>query len=149
MRTLLLYLMTVGLLGAPSVSAAACNIVDGIAHGDCAGVVVNTSPRPALEVSGFWAEGGMVEGATVLAGGYLILSGISTGDIHVHPGGRLRVSGTVSGTVFSAGDVQIDGMASAVVATGGKVSVSGVVGRLSGSADFALEAGSVAEGVVR
>jgi hypothetical protein len=48
--------------------------------------------------------------ATVVAGGYLLLTGMVCGDLIVQPGGRATVNGMVEGSVRNDGKVDVCGM---------------------------------------
>ena len=134
-------------VGATSVAYAACNIVEGKAYGDCAGVAVNRGTSPFLEVRGASSENGIVTGATVYPGGSFHLYGISTGDITVHKGARLSVSGVVNGTVRNlGGTVDIEGTSASLFTLGGVVTIGGTVGSVSGSGAVHFRRGSVLGG---
>lgn len=100
----------IGFLAAGTPGHAACNIINGKAYGDCAGVRINEGIKGHLTVRSYTSEAGIIEGATVLKGGELDLSGISNGDIAVHKGARLRLTGIVNGTVNNlGGNVEVEG----------------------------------------
>lgn len=77
--------------------AAACNIVDPNAYGDCRNVTVQKGESPSLDVKSRISDSGIIRGATVHAGGVLEFSGIANGDILVKGGGRLILTGVVNG----------------------------------------------------
>lgn len=106
---------------------AACNIVNGEAYGDCAGVVINTKVE-FLNVSGNESASNIISGANIKSGGSLFLSGISEGDITVEKGGKLTVTGIVSGRVTNkGGKVNIDGKVDSLYIESGDTEVSGIV----------------------
>lgn len=75
------------------------------------------------------------------------LSGISNGDITVHKGGRLSLTGVVNGTVRNLGGiVEIEGTVDHLFTIGGEVTVGGVVGGVSGSGAVVFRSGSVLGG---
>jgi hypothetical protein len=113
---------------------AACNIVDGKAYGDCAGVTVRNGEKSPLNVRSSVFESSIVEGATVHPGGSLHLSGISNGDIVVKRGGRLLVTGVVNGAIRNNGGfVEIEGIVDHLSSDGGTATIGGQVGSFSGA----------------
>ena len=129
-------------------SHAACNIIDGKAYGDCAGVRINEGIKGHLTVRAYTAESGIIAGANVLKGGELALSGMSNGDITVHEGGRLVVTGIVDGTVKNlGGSVEIEGMLEHLHTVGGSVLIGGTVGTVSGPGPISYKKGAVVGGV--
>ncbi len=129
-------------------STAACNIVNGKAYGDCAGVTVRRGTTPHLEIRDARSEGGISAGATVYAGGSYSLSGVSNGDIVVHRGGRLFVSGIVNGQIRNLGGaVELEGSARSLLTIGGEVVVGGTVGTVAGPGAVHFRTGSVLGGV--
>ncbi|MGA2332023.1 MAG: hypothetical protein ABSG75_09705 [Syntrophales bacterium] len=87
----------------PTHSYSACNIINGRAYGDCAGVTVNSGSKGNIKVSSYVSESGIIKGARVLHGCTLLLSGICDGDIVVSKSGKLIVMGTVNGTIINNG----------------------------------------------
>jgi hypothetical protein len=127
-----------------STAIAACNIIDGKAYGDCAGVTVNQGTKPPLQVRGALSESGIVAGATVFGGGSLHLSGISNGDVTIQKGGRLILTGVVNGTVRNlGGTVEIEGTLESLFTISGKVTVAGTVGSVAGPGAVTFRRGSV------
>lgn len=122
---------------------AACNIVNGVAYGDCAGVTVNNG-RAAFEVvDSYRSLPGISDGAQVLAGGSV--SGVADRVI-VEKGGTASVSGIVqrlevSGTAHVSGKVDF-----ILLRDGGSVTVEGIVSGISGNGFALLEAGSIIAG---
>lgn len=94
----------IGLVGINAPSYAACNVVDGKTYGDCAGVRVIEGTKGHLTVRAPTSEAAIIDGATILKGGALELSGISNGDITVHRGGQVIIGGNV-GSVSGEGAV--------------------------------------------
>lgn len=146
--------MTVVMLGALSSvtlhqnALAACNVINGKAFGECGNVTIRNGPKPHLNVRGSKTESAIVSGATVYAGGYLHLSGVSGSDITVHKGGRLLVSGVVNATIHNlGGQVEVEGIVDSLVTVGGKVIIGGSVGAVSGSGAIMFRRGSVLGGV--
>ncbi len=130
-------------------SYAACNIVDGKAYGDCAGVSINKSPAQFLKVSSYISEGGIINGAKIYTGGTLYLSGISNSDITVAKGGKLTVTGIVNATIINNGGiVKIEGDVSSLIAKGGKTIIGGIVSHVSGNAKVIYKPGAVISGVL-
>lgn len=133
------------LLLAAAPADAACNIIDGKAYGDCAGVTVKTGSEPFREVAGYASISGISEGARVLLGGSLSASGISD-RIIVEKGGRADVGGQV-GSLQVAGSATITGMVDSVILVeGGEITLEGMAGRISGQGEAHLAAGSVVGG---
>jgi hypothetical protein len=78
----------------------------------------------------------------------LDLSGVSNGDISVHEGGRLRLSGIANGTVRnSGGSVEVEGVLNHLHTTGGDVVIGGNVGSVSGDGEITFKEGAVIGGV--
>jgi hypothetical protein len=128
-------------------SRAACNIVNGKAFGDCEGVRINEGIKRHLTVRSYTFESGIIEGATVLRGGQLVLSGISNGDITIHEGARLLLTGIVNGTVNNlGGSVEIEGSLEHLRTTGGQVLIGGIVGSISGPGPTTYKKGAVIGG---
>jgi hypothetical protein len=126
----------------------ACNIIDGKAYGDCAGVRINEGIKGRLTVRSYITESGIIAGANVLNGSELALSGISNGDVTVHEGRRLVLTGMVQGTVKNlGGSVEIEGMLEHLYTTGGSVLVGGTVGSVSGPGPVRYKKGAVVGGV--
>ena len=124
---------------------AACNIVNGVSYGDCAGVTVNAGTSPYKTIKGSDSISGIAEGAQVLRGGSLHVSGIADRVI-VDEGGRSFVSGIVrylevSGVVTVTG--QVDHLQ---LVAGGRAMVEGVLGYVSGVGTLHLSAGAVVGG---
>ncbi|WP_203228082.1 hypothetical protein, partial [Roseovarius dicentrarchi] len=72
MRFFLLFLFSVSFATS---GFAACNIVNGVAYGDCAGVSVNTGRTSFQVIDTYRTLSGISEGAQVLSGGSLVVSG--------------------------------------------------------------------------
>ncbi len=131
----------------PVYSYAACNIVNGKMYGDCAGVTLNNGSKGIIKVSSYKAESGIIDGARVLAGGSLYLSGISNGDITVNKNGKLVVTGIVNGAVKNNGGViEVEGEVSSVVANAGNTIISGIVSYVRGSGKIVYKSGAVIAG---
>lgn len=147
-RILLRSLLTIGLSVVVSSAYSACNIVGGKAYGDCEGIRVTNGSNGHLTVRGHVVETGIIDGATVLQGGSLDLSGISNGDITVNRGARLRLTGVVGGTVKNTGGhVEIEGIVDHLYTTGGTTVVGGNVGHVSGNGAVQYKKGAVLGGV--
>jgi len=145
---MLFALFVIGLFGINAPSYAACNIVGGKAYGDCGGVRVNEGTKGHLTVRTRTSEAAIIDGATILKGGTLELSGISNGDITVQRGGQLRVTGVVNGTVKNlGGSVEVEGMLHHLHTTGGKVIIGGNVGSVSGEGAVSYKKGAVIGGM--
>jgi hypothetical protein len=133
-------------LSAPVVPGQ-CNVVNGKAYGDCQNVTVNVGDAPevaSLDVRTSVVAANIIKGATIHPGGALTLTGISQGDIVVHRGGRLKVSGTVDGTVRNdGGHVEITGIVAHLISSGGTVTVRGIVKRHGGSGPITFTKNSV------
>jgi hypothetical protein len=84
-------------------ASATCNIVNGVAYGDCAGVTVRTEAEPHRIVTGYADISGVVAGATVRTNATLRLTGLSTEAITVERGGRLIVAGIAEESIFNNG----------------------------------------------
>jgi len=137
-----------GFLSAGTTAHAACNIVNGKAYGDCAGVRINEELKGHLTVRSYTSEAGIIEGATVLKGGSLDLSGISNGDIAVHKGARFQLTGLVNGTVNNlGGNVEVEGTANYVHIMGGQTVIGGSVGAISGTGPIKYKKGAVVGGI--
>lgn len=127
---------------------AACNIVNGKAYGDCAGVTVNNQSKGVITVSSYQSESGIIQGARVLSGGTLSLSGISNGNVTVSKGGSLLVTGIVNGIVENnGGSVEIEGQVNHVAAQSGKTVIAGTVSSVSGNTHVIYKSGAVIGGV--
>lgn len=126
---------------------AACNIVNGKAYGDCAGISINNVSKGVIKVSAYQSESGIIAGATVLSGGTLYLSGISNGDIVVKKGAKLSVTGIVDGSVKNNGGVvEIEGEVGSVIANGGSTTISGIVLYVTGTGKVIYKNGAVVGG---
>ncbi|MEO8158266.1 MAG: hypothetical protein ABI648_10760 [Betaproteobacteria bacterium] len=111
-------------------------------------VVVNEGTKGHLTVRTRTSEAAIIDGATILKGGTLELSGISNGDITVQRGGQLRVTGVVNGTVKNlGGSVEVEGMLHHLHTTGGKVIIGGNVGSVSGEGAVSYKKGAVIGGM--
>lgn len=131
----------------PGHGFAACNIVDGKAHGSCAGVTVNQGAAKYFEITSYQSFSGVIAGATVYDSGVLYLSGICNNDIVVMTGGKLVLAGQVKGAVRNEGGiVQIDGQAASLIANGGSTTISGMVSIVSGNGLVTYELGAVVNG---
>lgn len=124
---------------------AACNIVNGVAYGDCGSVTVNTGKAPFTTINNYGSLSGISEGAHVLDGGALTVSGVADRVI-VEPGGSVRVSGIVTrlevgGTAYVSGQVN-----TIVLRDGGQITVEGIVGTIFGRGFATFIAGSVVSG---
>ena len=140
--------VVIGPFSVPTSVFAACNIVGGKAYGDCAGVSVTQGAKPRLTVRSYVSESSLIDGATILKGGSLDLSGISNGDIIVHSGARLRLTGIVNGTVKNlGGNVEIEGSLDRLHTIGGDVVIGGNVDRVSGDGSVSYKKGAVIGGV--
>lgn len=127
---------------------AACNVVDGKAYGDCAGVRVVEGTNGHLTIRSDRSESAIIDGATILRGGTLHLSGVSNGDILVHRGASLRLTGVVNGTIKNeGGTVEVEGLASRVHTNGGNVVIGGNVGSVSGEGTVTYKRGALIGGV--
>lgn len=127
---------------------AACNIVNGKAYGDCAGVTVSQNTKGIITVSSYQSESGVIDGARVKSGGSLSLSGICNGNIEVSKGGTLTVTGIVNGTVKNNGGIiEIEGQVSHVSAISGKTTIGGIVSGVSGESKIIYRSGAVIGGV--
>lgn len=143
-KGLLSWLFAVGISAAPVF--AACNVVNGVAYGDCSGVTINTGTSPFLTVDGTEFISGISEGAQVLRGGALHVSGIADRVI-VDAGGAATVSGIVrylevSGAVTVTG--QVDSLR---LVDGGLADIEGIVSNVSGAGTLHLSEGAVVGGV--
>ena len=143
MRLIILSLISASLATS---ATAACNIVNGKAYGDCAGVTVNTGRTAFQVIDRYHSLAGVSEGAQVRSGGSLSVSGLADRVI-VEMGGAAYVSGVVrllevSGTASITGQVT-----SIILRDGGRVTIEGVVGGITGEGTAVLEAGSVIGGL--
>jgi hypothetical protein len=142
MRFFLLFLFLMSF--ATSVFAA-CNIVNGVAYGDCAGVSVNTGRTSFQVVDTYRNLSGISEGAQVLSGGSLVVSGTAQRVI-VEQDGMAQISGIVQ-QVEVSGTVQVSGQVGTILLSdGGRAIVQGIVGQILGNGTALLEAGSVIAG---
>lgn len=126
-------------------ASAACNIVNGVAYGDCAGVTVNNGRATFEVVNSYRSLSGISEGAQVLSGGSVSVSGVADRVI-VERGRTASVSGIVqrlevSGTAHVSGQVNF-----ILLRDRGRVTVEGIVSGISGNGFALLEAGSVIAG---
>lgn len=143
-----LFLLAIGVVAVIEPVHSACNIVGGKAYGDCAGVRITEGTKGYLTVRSHVSESAIIDGATVLKGGTLNLRGISNGDIIVHRGARLRVTGVVNGAIKNhGGNVEIEGAADTVQTTGGRITIGGIVGSVSGGGPITYTKGAVIRGV--
>ncbi|WP_394809252.1 hypothetical protein [Nitrosomonas sp.] len=134
----------IGFFAAGTTVHAACNIINGKAYGDCAGTQINKGIKGHLTVRSSISESGIIAGATILKGGQLHLSGISNGDIEVHKGALLRLTGTVNGTVNNLdGNVEVEGTLNHLHTIGGKVIIGGSVKYASGKGCISYKKGAV------
>ena len=143
------YQFAFSLLASWSILAPAsnCNVINGQTYGDCTAISVNTTPRAHLVVTSAVTETAMISGALVKRGGYLKLSGMSTGDITVEAGAILEVNGTVNGTITNnGGTVRINGTTRLVQMNGGLLSVSGIVDSVKGRGNITYQKGAVVGG---
>ncbi|EDQ04483.1 hypothetical protein DSM14862_02118 [Sulfitobacter indolifex] len=142
MRLVILSLMSVLLATS---ATTACNIVNGRAHGDCAGVTVNIGRTAYQVVNSFSLLSGVSEGAQVLSGGSLRVSGLAD-HVVVERGGTAYVSGIVKRLEVS-GAANISGQVTSIfLRDGGRVAIEGIVGDILGDGTAVLEAGSVIGG---
>ena len=131
----------------PIYGHAACNILNGKAYGNCAGVNVNKGSKGFIKVSTYKTESGIIAGANVLSGGILFLSGISNGDIVVSKRAKLTVTGIVNGTVINnGGTVEIEGEVDSVAANGGSTTIGGTVSYVTGDGKVVYKSGAVVGG---
>lgn len=124
---------------------AACNIVNGVAYGDCGSVTINTGKVPFMTIDNYGSLSGISEGAHVLDSGTLTVSGVAD-RVVVEPGGSVQVSGIVSrlevgGTAYVSGHVN-----TIVLRDGSKITVEGVVGTIFGRGFATFISGSVVSG---
>lgn len=141
------FLLCFALLCAHSLAYSACNIVNGKAYGDCAGVTINAAPGKFTVVSSYSSESGIISGARVENGGTLYLSGISNGNISVDSGGKLYVTGIVNGSVTNNGGVvEIEGDVSLVIANSGTTTISGIADSVTGKGKVIYQKGAVISG---
>ena len=121
---------------------AACNIMNGVAYGDCANVTVNTGRTSFQVVDTYRALTGISEGAQVRTGGSLEVFGTAQRVI-VERGGMASISGTVQ-QVEVRGTVQVSGQVGTILLrNGGRAIVEGIVGQILGDGTALLEAGSI------
>ena len=148
-RQLVLDLAVSSFLAATMNANAVCNIVGNKAYGNCAGVqITNQGGKGHLTVKTYTSEQAVIQGATILKGGTLVLRGVSNGDITVHQGGRLEIKGLVNGTVKNlGGNVKVDGMLSHLFTSSGQVTIAGNVGSISGNGAVTYLKGSIINGV--
>ncbi len=126
---------------------SACNIINGKAYGDCAGVTINTAPEKIAVVSSYSSEPGIITGARIKNSGTLYLSGISNGNVSVDNGGKLYVTGIVNGSVTNNGGVvEIEGDVSLVIANAGTTTISGIADSVTGKGKVIYEKGAVIGG---
>lgn len=126
---------------------ATCNIVNGVAYGDCSGVTLNTGTSPFRTVDGAESISGVSEGAHVLSGGSLHVSGIADRVI-VDAGGIATVTGIVRYLEVS-GKVAITGQVDSLrLVSGGRADVEGIVSDISGEGTLHLSEGVVVDGVL-
>ena len=126
-------------------ASASCNIVNGEDYGDCAGVTINRGSDAFREVSGNSSISGISDGARVVRGGRLSVSGIAQRVI-VEDGAHAEIKGTAN-LVEVAGTAVISGSVAEIKLSGGEVNISGVVGYVSGKGIIHARSGSVIEGV--
>ena len=120
-----LMIATITLLSAKA--DAACNIVNGVASGDCSGVNINIVKSPKnYEVSGYRQFNGIVGRVSIRKGGNVTISGIASAAT-VHAGGVLHVRGQTNSIMNYGGTVMVDGMVEQIQSIGGVVHVSGIV----------------------
>jgi len=125
---------------------AACNIVNGVASGNCSGVNINIIKRPKnYEVSGYRHFDGIVGSISVRKGGNVTISGIASAAT-VYAGGVLQVTGQTDMIINHGGSVTVDGMVQQIQSKGGTVYVSGVVSSLMGSGEFHFSDGAHVNG---
>lgn len=124
---------------------AACNIIGGQGYGDCAGVTINRGKEPFREITTLGSISGLSEGARVMSGGSLSVTG-SADRIIVEEGGRATINGMVT-TLIVSGSAQIEGVVSSLTLKGGTADVNGVLHSYSGVGVLNLAAGSVVMGV--
>ena len=141
-------IITLCLLAITNTSYAACNIINGKGYGNCSNVSINKGVQGHIIVRSLTSLSGIIMGATIFKNGDLHLSGISNGDITVHHGGHLFLTGTVNGTVKNIGGiVEIEGMLDHLDTTGGQVIIAGNVGSISGTTLIEYRNGAVVNGV--
>ncbi len=129
-------------------SFAACNIVSGEAYGDCGGVTINKGTNGFLKVASYKSISEIIDGAQILPGGTLFLSGMNNGNISVAKNGKLVVTGTSDGTITNnGGTVEIEGTASSVVANSGSTIISGIASHVSGNGKITYIKGAVVNGM--
>lgn len=143
MRIIILSLISVWLATS---ATAACNIVNGKAYGDCSGVTVNTGRKAFQVIDRYHSLAGVSEGAQVLSGGSLSVSGVADRVI-IEIGGTAYISGVV-GLLEVSGTANITGrVTSILLRDGGRVTIEGIVGGITGEGTAVLEAGSVIGGL--
>lgn len=126
-------------------ASAACNIVNGVAYGDCAGVTVNTGRASFVVVETYRSLTGVSEGAQVLSGGSLSVSGTADRVI-VDQGATADISGIVH-QLEVRGTARVSGQVRFIqLQDGGRVTIEGTVGGIFGKGRASLEAGSVVAG---
>lgn len=125
---------------------AACNIVNGVAYGDCAGVTVNTGKQPFTIISDYRSINGISEGARVASGGSLSVSGIADRVI-VDQGGFARITGIVAQLEISGGAYVSGSVGTVLLLNGGQVTLEGIAGMITGEGTATLVEGAVVSGV--
>lgn len=132
------------IMWAPSAQAA-CNIVNGVAYGDCAGVTVNTGREPFRTIDNHGTLSGISAGAHVLDGGTLSVSGTAD-HVIVDAGGSALITGVVTRLEVS-GVANVSGQVNTLVLSdGGQVTIEGIVGVIFGLGHATLIEGSVVSG---
>lgn len=146
MRTSITLILAIAVsVSVGSTANAACNIVNGVAYGNCAGVTVNTKQTPFQVIKSYGSLTGISEGAHVLAGGSLSVSGIADRVI-VDRGGSARISGILHRLVVS-GSASVTGQVGTILLRdGGRVTIDGIVGDISGNGTALLNIGAVISG---
>jgi hypothetical protein len=108
---------------------------------------VNTTSKGIIKVSSDKSESGIIDGASIRAGGSLNLTGICKGDIEVNKGGHLLVTGIVNGIITNNGGiVEINGTASTVMTNAGSTTISGVANHVTGKGKVIKIRGAVIDG---
>jgi hypothetical protein len=131
----------------PLTAFSACNIVNGKAYGECAGITINSATKEFIEISSYSSESGIISGAQIKNGGTLFLSGTSNGNLSVDKGGKLYVTGVVYGTITNNGGViEIEGDVSYVVANLGTTLISGIADGVFGKGKVVYRKGAVIGG---
>lgn len=128
-----------------SSAQAACNVINGVGYGDCAGVTINTRKDSFRTVDRYESISGISAGAHVIAGGNLYVSGMAE-HVVVDTSGSVRVAGTVNRLEVS-GDAHVSGSVNTIILrNGGQVTVEGIVGAILGEGHATLIEGSVVSG---